>query len=573
MPNQYLDAALKYLDYGFSIFPAYTNKERNKKPYVQWENYQKVKPTKEQVVEWWTEWPNAMIGAVTGKISDLIAFDFDIYKIDYKKAQQILNIIPTTIKCPTSRTPRGGYHKFFRYPTDQKITNFSGKAETGLLGFDIRGEGGFIVLPPSCGLPGERYTWEEGKSLFDIDLLQLNSSLLLNIIKLINTNCNNHANDQDCNYKPLHSITKHYITLETPGRNDSLFHVGNCLKLGGMERENIIKTINWLASNCKPPLDQTEVNSIIQSVFKREKKREAGLADAIKEFFSITEHYIPITEVEKALQTITNVTRNNLRVSLHRLSKEGFLKKDPNRDGYYKRVFDELDETDWMNVEVKELPIKYPFGIHQVFITMPKNIIVIAGTSDAGKTAFLLDFVNKNMDKFKGKINYFSSEMGAMELKARIQKFGYDLDLWKDKFKFFERGGQFADVIKPNEINIIDFLDVTDEFWKVGGLIKDIFDKLEDGICLIALQKNPDKVYGRGGALSIEKARLYLTIDPGKVKIVKAKNWRTEVNPNGLFKTFKLVGGAKFVSESSWDKDDSENNKSYKNYRQPGEEG
>jgi len=43
--------------------------------------------------------------------------------------------------------------------------------------------------------------------------------------------------------------------------------------------------------------------------------------------------------------------------------------------------------------------------------TLPKNIIILAGEANAGKTALLLNFCSMNMGKFK--INYFSSEMGA----------------------------------------------------------------------------------------------------------------------------------------------------------------
>jgi len=97
-------------------------------------------------------------------------------------------------------------------------------------------------------------------------------------------------------------------------------------------------------------------------------------------------------------------------------------------------------------------------------------------------------------------------------------------------------------------------------FIKSAVFIKDIYDRLNKGVCIIALQKNPDKDFGLGGQRSIEKSRLYLAMDPGKIKIVKAKNWRTHENPNGLKTDFKLLGGCKFVnnqngSDFKWIKD------------------
>ena len=63
----------------------------------------------------------------------------------------------------TSRTGSGGYHFIFGLPDDVEITN--GKL---LEGVDIRGEGGFIVIPPSIHPNGEPYSWKEGKSPFDM---------------------------------------------------------------------------------------------------------------------------------------------------------------------------------------------------------------------------------------------------------------------------------------------------------------------------------------------------------------------------------------------------------------------
>ena len=158
----------------------------------------------------------------------------------------------------------------------------------------------------------------------------------------------------------------------------------------------------------------------------------------------------------------------------------------------------------------------------------------------------------KNMGKHK--INYFSSEMGPMELRDRLNKFETNLKHWKEHVNFRERSSNFADVIKPNDINIIDFLEITDEFYKIGGMIKEIYDKLKKGIVIIALQKNPKTDFGLGGMRSVEKARLYLSIDSGEIKIVKGKNWASLTNPNGLGRSFKLVHGAKFVPTTEWER-------------------
>ena len=64
----------------------------------------------------------------------------------------------------------------------------------------------------------------------------------------------------------------------------------------------------------------------------------------------------------------------------------------------------------------------------------------------------------------------------------------------------------------------------------------------------------PFFVHCLSGARSIEKARLYLALEPGKCTIRKAKIFRRkDRNPNGLSIAFKIVGGARFVTdEKGW---------------------
>ena len=243
--------------------------------------------------------------------------------------------------------------------------------------------------------------------------------------------------------------------------------------------------------------------------------------------------------------TITNI--------LSRLRDEGMIERSGERRGCFRRVEHECLDIDWIGNTEKELPIYYPLGLERYYMTYPKNLVVIAGSPDAGKTSVLLNFVRLNMDRHK--IHYFSSEMGSMELKSRLVNFDLPITSWK--FSAKERAGDFADIIQPDDINVIDFLEISDNFYKIGGILTAIFNKLRKGIAVIAMQKNRGAEMGRGGNFGLEKPRLYITLDseyPGHVaKIVKCKNWRDPtINPNGLSTRFKLIGGAKIVTCTDW---------------------
>ncbi len=343
--------------------------------------------------------------------------------------------------------------------------------------------------------------------------------------------------------------------------------VARALIIGGMNDEEIYQVIDIINSYRNLEFEKEEIFKIIQRHLKSKSK---GLAEEVKAWVSVTDGNFSVTECNKALQSVTSVTnRNNfgaaVRMAIKRLKDDGYIQKAGQKDGVYRRVNGEAPEIDWLNAEEQTWNIKWPFGIEEWVKTYPKNIIIVAGSPDSGKTAFLLNTVLLNM--FDHQIHYFSSEMGKVEMKMRLSKFDEPLTRWK--FRAVERDSNFADCIVPDQINMIDFLELTGaegaEFYKIGAFIKEIYDKLTTGIAIIALQKQFRSDLARGGIGSLEKARLYITLEKGNLKIVKAKNWATETNPNNLNIKFKIVQGAKFIRTSEWEKHYGE--------RQPGQEG
>ena len=75
--------------------------------------------------------------------------------------------------------------------------------------------------------------------------------------------------------------------------------------------------------------------------------------------------------------------------------------------------------------------------------------------------------------------------MGPVELKMRLSKFeDIQMPEWR-KIKFIERASNFVDIIEPDGINIIDYMEITDNFYKVAEYTKEIFDKLQKAsVCL-----------------------------------------------------------------------------------------
>ncbi len=523
--NNLLQAALNYANSGFSVIPIMPDK----KPFIKWEKYQTHRATEEEIRQWFSKWPNAMIGIVTGQISRLFVIDCDTVD-GYNSIEKLL---PDSLEIPTARTPRGGWHFYFKYSEDSDFTTKAGI----MPGVDIRGEGGYIIAAPSVNAEGKSYTWQI--SIADItELPSLPHSLKSALI-----------NKSTLYRAGVDTFVDNATFYKAGTRNSDLFTVANALTKNKLQRSFIDQTIEILAKNCSPPYPRKEIESIISSAIDRSDRKDRILAADVREWILSTNGVFSSTEIYSCLQLSTREDRKNVSIILKRLSQEGLIEKYGNKNGQYRCLDNELAPLDWQNADVDPLDLIWPFDIHGLVSMYPGNVAVIAGAPNSGKTAFILNFIRLNQNKYQ--IHLFSSEGGKEELRQRISKFEYPHKSWN--FFAWDRASDFADVIKPDDINIIDYLEIHDEFYKIGGIIKSISDRLKSGFALIAIQKNNGRDEGLGGTRGLEKPRLYLSMDAGRLKIVKAKSRVDESkNPNGLSIDFKLAQGCKFVPQSEW---------------------
>ena len=166
LPNahRFLESALAYTRIGWRVIPLLP---RSKKPYVVWKQFQATAPTEEQVREWWTRWPDANIGLLTGAGTNLVVLDTDSGEAEEALLSAYGPLPPT----PTSKTAKGRHRLFAQ--TQPPIGN-----SVGLLPeVDVRGQGGYIVAPPSIHPSGHEYKWENGLGP-DTALASLPGSLL-----------------------------------------------------------------------------------------------------------------------------------------------------------------------------------------------------------------------------------------------------------------------------------------------------------------------------------------------------------------------------------------------------------
>jgi len=282
--------------------------------------------------------------------------------------------------------------------------------------------------------------------------------------------------------------------------------------------------------------------------------KHTGITEKVREWVMTSTGLIMTSDVHRELGLTSRDLKKQANEAIRRMEQDNILVRCGTKNGCYRMIEKDAPLIDFINVNLNApYSIKWPFKIEDLVDLYPGNVVVLAGEANAGKTALLLNVVRRNM--YQHKIEYFSSEMGPEEFHLRLAKFD-DIKLGEWRFSPRQRSSKFADVVVPGALNIIDYLEITEDFFKIGGEIKDIFDRVGKGIAIIALQKKKGSDIGRGGDFTLEKPRLYLSMQPGELKIVKGKNWADpECNPNGTIWKFKLVQGCRFIETggSAWD--------------------
>ena len=596
------DAALEYVDMGFSVIPI---KKGEKIPLIEWASYQQRQPTREEVETWFTDFPDAQIALVTGMVSGVAVVDAD-GPVGVKWMKSILPA--TSVYAKTAK----GWHAFY------KMTNLIGNKARVVPEIDVRGQGGYVLIAPSIHPSGSQYTLTfpiDGQGWEDLT---------------------------EFPYALVQPETKDSITLQPVGegeRNDTLARIVGKYIGKNLSFEEILNLCTGWNLSCINPLKQKELELTVTSIFKTHyrnhpldyfvpedelssessklskssklssfqaesskeqaaglnettlkelKKDSRGLNQEIKEWVLEQTGIIKTSDIDQEFCLRSRKEKNARSFQLNYLKKHGKIASVKNKVGHWRILTNDLIRQNPLSVKAKPYKIPIPLGTYELVDIYPKNIIIIAGAPNSGKTSFALSFAffcalldsqaaktiykyvlsnNKedqaegtlDMPEFykpHGPIKYFNSEMDETELSKRISVFP-ESDEWTKNVEFYERSSNFQDVIDPNGINIIDYLSILDNFWEVGKPIQEIHEILKKGIAIICLQKKPGAEFAKGGAVTLEVPRLVINMDNnspfgGIAKIAKAKAWATKSNPNGLERDYKIIDSWQIVPVSNW---------------------
>lgn len=238
-----LDAALEYAARGWPVFPC---EPGGKKPLTV-NGFKNASADESTLRAWWAKWPDANIGSPMG--GNRIVIDMDGAEADSSmiELERKYGSLPETLQVATGR----GRHLYFN-PSGTII-----KPSAGVLGphLDIRGEGSYVILPPSVHANGTRYEWAN-----EAPIAALPEAWRMTL---------------SGPERPKTSPQTDGDKIPGGRRNQHLMSLAGSMRRPGMSQQAIEAAL--LQENklrCEPPLGETEIRSIAQSAGRYEPAKQ-----------------------------------------------------------------------------------------------------------------------------------------------------------------------------------------------------------------------------------------------------------------------------------------------------------
>ncbi|MDO4801242.1 MAG: VapE family protein [Prevotellaceae bacterium] len=280
--------AVDYINAGIAVFPL---KQKDKTPLTK-NGVKDATTDPAQVKAWWQKYPNANIGIATGKPSGgLCAIDMDIdenkgingFKSlrDWQSKHGIIK--PSWM----SKTGRGGYHYFF-------ISNEPVKNRVNIIpAVDIRGDGGYVVAPPSIHPNGTPYQWMENLSPEEVELVEADDNIKFFLAQGTET------------------VQTRYLApsiVPEGERNHTLFRFACMMQSKGASDEAVYAaTMAENNSKCNPPMTAHEVSIIVNSALKYEKGKPIYIHKDMSATQGQREPMFALSEKGRILKTWDNI--------------------------------------------------------------------------------------------------------------------------------------------------------------------------------------------------------------------------------------------------------------------------
>ena len=250
--------ALRLAERGLAVFPC---RPRDKRPATA--NGLKDATTDPSAIrQWWQQDPQFNIAVATGAMSKIFVTDIDSLdaEMELRKLEAEHGELPPTVESITAR----GRHLFFQWP-DQSVRNSAGKIAPGI---DVRGDGGYVLVPPSMHPSGRRYCWSvDSASAFAAapDWLLEKAAAVAN------------GGGAGSGATPPAAWRELVKGVAEGARDCSTAKLAGYLLRHHIDPFVTLKLLqDWNAMSCAPPLPENNITRIVDSIAGKELKRRTA---------------------------------------------------------------------------------------------------------------------------------------------------------------------------------------------------------------------------------------------------------------------------------------------------------
>ena len=361
--------------------------------------------------------------------------------------------------------------------------------------------------------------------------------------------------------KKYNQVKDHLIDImEAMGHSTGLPYYIEQIKEGKKKGTvaGLIEKLNRSLNSEYIPVDNA-IQDIIETLNKlgsTGSQRPDNVAQEVRDWASTTSGYFLTAECYRELSYTTFEIKRAATVALLRLVESGVIEKHGDKRGCYRRIEQKPEVQEWWTDEGTPIDLRWPLGIETYANLYPGNVVLLEGAKSQGKSAFAIDFCRMNHKKFPGAALYQNIEMATSELRQRFNSYG-DLFPYEEAMKaieFIRVNDSWWDYILPDGLNVIDYLVQYDKSYILPQYIRQIHEKLNNGIALVLVQRDAFKPYGTGGRGVRDFPRLVLSLMAHKLKLEDVKSFKNTGigNPTGLCIEYKHVNYCELHPASDW---------------------
>jgi hypothetical protein len=567
-----LDYALEYSSRGYSVIPI---EYSTKRAIVEWDVYQKRKPSDSEINTWFGSNQPKNIAIVCGQVSGgLVVTEFDVpsHYESFCSLAEIRLGLPVQCITPVVKTARG-FHVYWLVKSPIKSAKFPN--------MEIRSDGNYVLAPPSKHPSG---------SLYELINPEVIIPHTINSLEDIGINVNQPKPDSTIGGDNW--VTRLMQGVPEGQRDDT------CTRLAGyyltkMPPDIVRGLLYPFADRCTPPMHHEEVDKVVDSITKKD---DAGILNGGYTLSPLNSDREDFTFEKEFSHERRQVTRQvgdklsgygDLSIPFDKFLKENpepHWKKDVaemigttyKSDGFQTlvrrranatmiRISHGGDKIQWVNKDWKNsliplqagerafLKLLLPFGVGKYILTPEHCQIVVAGDVGSGKTHFGYLLAELNVGKIP--IRHFVNEIGDSKAIRNLDDFPVLLEHFDKDYYLINQDKEQLEVaenLDPEGLNIYDYLHLPASkewfLWLQKELSK-LSQKLTTGAIAVFLQKKRGVSLAMGGEGTKMQCEVYLNLNitkdvkgdetdygykEGRIDIIKCRNWNSKINPETL---------------------------------------